>query len=645
MKRTIASVLVAIMTILCIGGGYSESDALSGGIEAEEIILDQLPEPEQESEEDMATGDKLVNLDDLKVAYDKQQEDTNALKSAFRPIDITEYTVNTFVLGNFYKGTLDTSATYRMSAHVPLATGRKVTCDWSKYVIVPFKHENGSWTGTWKTSDFTLDEGDYWFVVNRSNWTTTPLTEAEQAEIQTVVKTINTGEIQYLDGYTSDVVKFRRYLTSSDNVFAIGPGVYGIPQASADKPSNLPSDFDSDLLGYLVVMYTQGNTTLVSFAIEAYTKRMWLRSGYDWMEFANYETVYGTINPAIESVYDYLSENVIPDILKINTLAKGNAVSTNKTQYKWINHEGEVKDIGTSYSDWYITDEITITPSTFYYITASARSSGHLLYAVYDNDGNVVQSESSSSWDIASITEKLIYTTHDAKKIRIASVNGSDGAVLFLADYRNATNNKWADKKWVCIGDSLTAVNATASEKYHNLIANKTGINVVNLGVGGTGYKKSFDGNGPFMDRVSSIPLDSDVVTVFGSGNDGGYTIGTPSDTGTDTLCGCINTTIGLIFDRIPTCHLGVITPTPWGSYNPADDTNWMAQYSEAIVEICKRWGVPCLDLYHCSNLRPWVTSFKEIAYSNADGVHPNNLGHSIFAPMIESFLDSLLLH
>lgn len=63
-------------------GGYSESDALSGGIEAEEIIPDQLPEPEQESEEDMATGDKLVNLDDLKVAYDKQQADTNSLKSA-----------------------------------------------------------------------------------------------------------------------------------------------------------------------------------------------------------------------------------------------------------------------------------------------------------------------------------------------------------------------------------------------------------------------------------------------------------------------------------------------------------------------------------------------------------------------------------
>ena len=94
MKRTIAAVLVAIVTILCIGGGYSESDALSGGIEAEEIIPDQLPEPEQESEEDMATGDKLVNLDDLKVAYDKQQEDTNSIKSALEKTTSPDFITN-----------------------------------------------------------------------------------------------------------------------------------------------------------------------------------------------------------------------------------------------------------------------------------------------------------------------------------------------------------------------------------------------------------------------------------------------------------------------------------------------------------------------------------------------------------------------
>lgn len=107
MKRTIASVLVAIMTILCIGGGYSESDALNDGIEAEEIILDQLPEPEQESEEDMATGDKLVNLDDLKVTYDKQQEDTNSLKSA----------LNTYCDTNIFQ-----SATFQQGYYVSVAT-------------------------------------------------------------------------------------------------------------------------------------------------------------------------------------------------------------------------------------------------------------------------------------------------------------------------------------------------------------------------------------------------------------------------------------------------------------------------------------------------------------------------------------------
>lgn len=116
MKRTIAAVLVALMTILCIGGGYSESDALNDGIEAEEIILDQLPEPEQESEEDMAIGDKLVNLDDLKVAYDKQQEDVTELKSATDYIALGKTTISPTTGWGSYPFTIRKGWKYKFSA-------------------------------------------------------------------------------------------------------------------------------------------------------------------------------------------------------------------------------------------------------------------------------------------------------------------------------------------------------------------------------------------------------------------------------------------------------------------------------------------------------------------------------------------------
>lgn len=82
MKKTIASILAMLITIIYIGWGYSESDVLNGGTEKKEIVLDQLSESDQEREDNMAAGDKLVNLEDLKISHDKNQGDITDLKSA-----------------------------------------------------------------------------------------------------------------------------------------------------------------------------------------------------------------------------------------------------------------------------------------------------------------------------------------------------------------------------------------------------------------------------------------------------------------------------------------------------------------------------------------------------------------------------------
>ena len=141
------------------------------------------------------------------------------------------------------------------------------------------------------------------------------------------------------------------------------------------------------------------------------------------------------------------------------------------------------------------------------------------------------------------------------------------------------------------------------------------------------------------------VPNDADVVTVFGSGNDNTaeLQLGSITDSGTTTLCGCVNTVIDYMIANHPTVAFGIITPTPWENWEPSDNLYWMAEYSEAIVKICNRRGVPCLDLYHCSNLHPSDASFNAIAFYNADGTHPNNVGHAIIAPRIEAFLDSLI--
>ena len=51
-------------------------------------------------------------------------------------------------------------------------------------------------------------------------------------------------------------------------------------------------------------------------------------------------------------------------------------------------------------------------------------------------------------------------------------------------------NHPLNDKKWVVVGDSLTEKNNRATKNYHDYISEEVGINVINMGVGGTGYKR-----------------------------------------------------------------------------------------------------------------------------------------------------------
>ena len=221
--------------------------------------------------------------------------------------------------------------------------------------------------------------------------------------------------------------------------------------------------------------------------------------------------------------------------------------------------------------------------------------------------------------------------------------------------YYNSGSN-WSDKKWVVVGDSITEYNSKANKHYHDYVNEATGINVVNMGSSGTGYKRTEDESKAFYQRILNVPTNADVVTIFGSGNDLNYSamgfstfaeaLGSPTDSGTSTICGCINQTIANLYSIMPTVQLGIVTPNPWETMNPANVGNDMDLYSNAIIEICKLHGIPCLDLYHCSNMRPWDATYRTLCYSNDGGygVHPNDLGHKILASHFKAFLDTLLI-
>lgn len=208
----------------------------------------------------------------------------------------------------------------------------------------------------------------------------------------------------------------------------------------------------------------------------------------------------------------------------------------------------------------------------------------------------------------------------------------------------------WSSKKVAIIGDSITEKNSRTSKNYHDYISEKTGISVLNLGVSGTGFKNGESNNKAYYQRVLSISWEEDddsLVLLVGSFNDLSSTlnaeIGNVTDSTTNTLSGCINITIDNLFQSHPLARLGVITPTPWQNNKP-NNTN-AENYVNAIINICKRRGIPYLDLFHSSGLRPWDENYRKLVYSkdNGNGIHPNEIGHAVIASLVEPFISSLI--
>ena len=296
-----------------------------------------------------------------------------------------------------------------------------------------------------------------------------------------------------------------------------------------------------------------------------------------------------------------------------------------------------------------VSEPIAVEPYTPYCISAAGKT-GYGLYAFYDANENRVDGENNTGTADCKVENRVVTSPARAAFIRIACIKGMQECSIqpMTRGYFIGVKPKWADRTWACLGDSLTESNSRTTKHYFDYIAEKTGIKTINLGVSGTGYMRRKDVNRAFYQRVSDIPEDADVITIFGSGNDlsSDQTLGEVTDTGTDTICGCINTTIDAIYERIPLARLGIATPTPWVGSTPSKPTCGMAKYADAIVEICKRRSIPCLDLYHESNLRPDDENFRKLAFSKdgGNGVHPDEKGHEIIAASFQSLLERLIL-
>ena len=350
------------------------------------------------------------------------------------------------------------------------------------------------------------------------------------------------------------------------------------------------------------------------------------------------------------------------DVLKFYTKAEGDARYAKYTDLGFVEKMKELPIISDD-AGYFINRQgvvtattavfhvitVSVTSGNTYYITASQQATLP-FYAWYDaNEALVQMGTNSPTSSFSTITDEEAVAPANAVYIKVCYHTTQTMAAVKYKVYEH--KKKWYGKKWVCVGDSLTANNSTTTKHYFDYVADNTDITPINMGVGGSGYARG-NGSSAFYQRISSIDTTADVVTIFGSFNDlgAGLDFGTYLDTDSTTIGGCINMTIDNLYTVMPLANLCIVAPCPWSTTQPTEGSRGY-QYVELLKKICEHRSIPFLDLWRGSGLRPWDADFKALVYdkdtqgidSNPQGTHPNEIGHKILSTKFQAFLETLL--
>lgn len=421
---------------------------------------------------------------------------------------------------------------------------------------------------------------------------------------------------------------------------------------------------------YFRLEYDENKTIIANSYVETATSSITPSENAKYVRFSYHNTVTSTDRCFAEgtdlSYYEYgatisvkVKEESNSDAV-LNLLSVVDVVKTNNLFDKDAIKSGYIRNVNgdiTASDEWLYSDYIPVEYGKNYVLYNQNGKQG--LYFVqetganktgiaYYNSSNNPYTPSASNVKYVRFCQKTSVTIST-----MVFMQGNQATGIFIpfgqelvSSYRSLLYGK----KWVAVGDSLTEKNVSAISNYTDFISVLNNMEIVNMGVSGTGYMRGYDGNNAFYQRVANIP-DCDVITIFGSGNDIAYysDLGTATDSSTDTICGCINETLDVIFANHPTTPLLVIAPTPWAGNTP-DMTTGMALYCERLKEICSMRSVAYLDLFHHSGLRPDDDNQNSLVFyegsldGHSDFVHPNKLGHSIIAPRIMQAMESVMI-
>lgn len=215
---------------------------------------------------------------------------------------------------------------------------------------------------------------------------------------------------------------------------------------------------------------------------------------------------------------------------------------------------------------------------------------------------------------------------------------------------------RFRNKRVIVTGDSLTA--QSAATQWHQYLTAWLYFRVCyNDGKSGTGVSNPYSTQKCIYERIddsepkgwdflyTTIP---DYIIAMLSINDlsqQGLSLGTTADitsggmTFNTSYYGNVRMLIEKLHAKYPLIPLGIITPIPWATHYGRTDTFYA--WNQAIIDVCKHFSVPCLDLFTASDFRPWNATW--CAAYQTDGTHPNAAGQKIIAYKIYEFCKQYL--
>lgn len=209
---------------------------------------------------------------------------------------------------------------------------------------------------------------------------------------------------------------------------------------------------------------------------------------------------------------------------------------------------------------------------------------------------------------------------------------------------------KLEGKKVAFLGDSITEGHGLEGTKgaYWNLLKERENLREIYVdGIGGTRFTKQWTpSENPrhdleFIPRVDNIPVDADIIVVFGGTNDFGHgdaPLGNRGDKSPYTFYGACDLLIRRLIMHCPKAEIVFMTPL----HRLVEEQNGrkLKDYVKAIRQVTEYYGIPLVDLYATSTIQPKLAIIQELYCP--DGLHPNEAGHEKIYKRLKGVLEML---